>query len=562
MNKPFTIPEAIAGRGDSTAAFDHRNWRSQFVLTIARVASALGIILILLSYPASTPGARLLFGLLYGLLLAVTLLPVSYSIRAFSLLVISYAIGVNALIESGPYIDGSLFLFSAVILAGIFFDSKIDVLVLIAGSLTIASVAILNLAGILMPPSPMEHVPSLTGWSIYWADFSIIGIASVIALELFKSGFSRLVEYMNNAYLTMVSKSEQLQEQIQREAERLENRTSQFKFTNMVTRSVAGIENIPDLLDTTVNSIAEHFGYYHTGLYLLDDRRKNAYLQAASSIAGRQLLGQVISMDGDKENPVHLAVSTGKPHLDTSPMGGAFYRDPNFPLTRSRLLVPIMVRGDVIGILDMHSDKAQAFGSEDAESIQTLADLLALSLYNVRLSDEKQSLMKQLESFTSTTTSETWTKFTSRRFSAYQYTPAGVRPLFSPASLDDTGEGLQIPLLLKGQNIGNIKLVRKGSETGWSAKEKELVAKISDQVALALENSRLVEEAQKSSQRDQLIANISSRVRETLDVDSVIRTAAMEFRKVFDLKEAEISIGLPQAEPMRSRRTTSSLRPR
>ena len=87
-----------------------------------------------------------------------------------------------------------------------------------------------------------------------------------------------------------------------------------------------------------------------------------------------------------------------------------------------------------------------------------------------------------------------------------------------------------------------------------------MIEKIGEQIALALENSRLVDEAQKSAQRDQLIANISSRVRETLDVEAVIRTASTELRKVFDLKEAEISIGLPQAEPRPVRKNTSTLR--
>lgn len=87
-----------------------------------------------------------------------------------------------------------------------------------------------------------------------------------------------------------------------------------------------------------------------------------------------------------------------------------------------------------------------------------------------------------------------------------------------------------------------------------------MIEKISEQISLALENSRLVEEAQKSAQRDQLIANISARVRETLDVDAVIRTASIELRKVFDLKEAEISIGLPQSEPRPVRKNTSTLR--
>ena len=101
---------------------------------------------------------------------------------------------------------------------------------------------------------------------------------------------------------------------------------------------------------------------------------------------------------------------------------------------------------------------------------------------------------------------------------------------------------------------------RKGYATEWSERERALVEKIADQVALALENSRLVDEAQKSALRDQMIANISTRVRETLDVESVVRTAATELRRVFDLKEAEISIGSPQAEARPVRKNTGTLR--
>ena len=84
--------------------------------------------------------------------------------------------------------------------------------------------------------------------------------------------------------------------------------------------------------------------------------------------------------------------------------------------------------------------------------------------------------------------------------------------------------------------------------------------KVAAQVALALENSRLVDETQKNAMRNQVIANISSRVRETLDVESVVRTATTELRRVFDLKEAEISIGAPQTEVLPARKNTSSLK--
>jgi GAF domain-containing protein len=102
-------------------------------------------------------------------------------------------------------------------------------------------------------------------------------------------------------------------------------------------------------------------------------------------------------------------------------------------------------------------------------------------------------------------------------------------------------------LVLHGQHIGGITLKRKGV-TAWSERERILVEKVADQVALAIENSRLVDETQKGALRDQMIANISSRIRQNLDVESVLRTAATELRRVFDLKEAEINIGTLQAE--------------
>jgi K+-sensing histidine kinase KdpD len=124
----------------------------------------------------------------------------------------------------------------------------------------------------------------------------------------------------------------------------------------------------------------------------------------------------------------------------------------------------------------------------------------------------------------------------------------------------DNPDGLRVPLILHGENIGNILLKRKGSTTAWSERERVLVEKVAAQVALALENSRLVDETQKNAIRDQVIANISSRVRETLDIESVLRTATTELRRAFDLKEAEISIGVPQAENTPMKKLTGSLR--
>jgi len=339
----------------------------------------------------------------------------------------------------------------------------------------------------------------------------------------------------------------------------LEAQTTQLRISTNVARTVAEIQDISELIETVTNLITEKFGYYHVGLYILDEQKKTAFLQAASSATGKQLIGQGFRVESDRRNALSKVVEQNSTYITSDIEDPNFVRDVNFPLTRSRMILPLTVRGNVIGVLDIHSDQPKTFDAQDAEILQTLSDLVAISFDNVRLINETKSLVDQLEINTSFQTHRTWSKLTTRQKPAYQYTPAGVRPLFSTEK-DDVTEALRIPLILYGQTIGTIKLKRKGGISEWSDRERVLVEKIADQVALALENSRLVDEAQKSALRDQMIANISSRVRETLDVESVIRTATTELRRVFDLKEAEINIGSPQTEAVPARKNTGSLR--
>jgi GAF domain-containing protein len=63
------------------------------------------------------------------------------------------------------------------------------------------------------------------------------------------------------------------------------------------------------------------------------------------------------------------------------------------------------------------------------------------------------------------------------------------------------------------------------------------------QAAIALEGIRLLEETQQRAERERLIGEITARMRETLDIDTILQTAAREMREVLDLAEAEIHIG-------------------
>jgi GAF domain-containing protein len=529
-------------------AFDYDKWRGGFILLILRLASALGIVLIIANFPTTPTGDRLLFLALYVFLVAVTVLRVSHVLRVFTLLFICFVVGLNGIFVWGPWQDGSIFLLTGVALAALLLDRRMDVLALVIGIVLTSAVAWLQQLGIHQLQGGGLPPTTSADWLGYIFNFTVVGIVLILAIQRFKGSFTHLIRDAQTALNMLANQRTLLEEQSRERAAELENRAAQMSTSSRIARTIAESRDIPELLQTAARLISEKLGYYHVGFFIFDEQKETAYLQSASSGKGRELIGMGFRVEPGAQNVFYLLTESKQPLLSFDSDGAAFLRDINFPLTRSRMILPLSVRGNILGALDIHSDQPRAFVVRDAETLQTLADLTAVAFDNVRLINETLSLVGQLETNTAAQTLQTWSKLTSRKRPAYQYTPAGVRPIFSPGRSGDGDAGLRVPLTLYGQQIGAIRLQRKGEFSQWSERERALVGRIADQVALAIENSRLVEEAQKDALRDQMIANISTRIRETLDIEAVVRTAATELRRVFDLKEAEIIVGTPLSE--------------
>lgn len=527
--KPFNLPE----------------WRERFIVNLLRISCALGVIFII----GSSFNDRVLYISLYVGLLAITFIPTPFFIRAYASIGIILITGLNSTLGWGPWGDASVFFLISIFLGALLFDRYVDIGIFIFTTLFMSVVALLEITDVYQLRASAAPQTNVISWLASIADFFAIGMLLVISMGQFKNVFVQSIQAIQNT-LTELSESSkeraELQTKVVERTDDLEFRMTQLRNSTVTARTIAEKQSIAELIETTTQLISEKFGYYHVGLFILDEQNQIAFLQASSSATGKLLIGQGFRVEPDRKNPLANAIEQNRAIISSDLDQKNFVADENFPLTRSRLVLPLAVRGEVIGLLDLHSDQTRAFNLDDAEILQTLADLTAISLDNVRLINETQNLVNQLESNTSLQTQRTWSKLTSKQRPAYQYTPAGVRPIFFRDTQNEN-DGLRVPLVLHGQNIGTIKLKRKNSEE-WSGRERVLVEKIADQVSLALENSRLVDEAQKSAARDQMIANISTRIRETLDVDAVVKTAAAELRRVFDLKEAEIVIGAPQLE--------------
>ncbi len=174
--------------------------------------------------------------------------------------------------------------------------------------------------------------------------------------------------------------------------EEAQRRAAQLAAAAEVARDATAILEVDQLLDETVHLISEQFGFYHAGVFLLDERGEYAVLQAASSEGGRRMLERGHRLKVGEVGIVGYAAATGEPRvaLDVGQDAVHFAHD-DLPDTRSEMGLPLKVRERVIGVLDVQSDQTAAFSADDVAALQTMADQLAIAIANARLFQETRS---------------------------------------------------------------------------------------------------------------------------------------------------------------------------
>ena len=57
-----------------------------------------------------------------------------------------------------------------------------------------------------------------------------------------------------------------------------------------------------------------------------------------------------------------------------------------------------------------------------------------------------------------------------------------------------------------------------------------------------VENARLLYETREQANQEQLVSDVSTKLRETLDIDTVLKTAIEEMKRTFNLREVDIHL--------------------
>ena len=538
------------------ASFQYDHWHNQYINNVLRAVSLLGILLLVIILPAANKNEALGLTLVYAVLLIVTFAPLPKRIKASVVPLLGYLLGLYTLLQYGPWSDASLFFLSSAIFAALLFNKRIDRLFLVISTGSIFAIGAINLFGYYNFPHQLPQTGFLD-WAIYIAGFMVMGVALTSALDLLKNEF-RSVAAQNETALGFLTKDKaDLEQRVQERTAGLTKKTDQLRAASYIARQTSEAEDLTALLDIVVNLVTDQFGFYHAGIFLLNETGEEAILQTASSEGGKRMVERGHALTVGSQGIVGYVAAQKKVRIALDVGADAvFFNNPDLPMTRSEVALPLLIRNKVLGVLDIQSDQPQAFRMEDVDVLQTLADQVAVAIENARLLGESQAAIMQLEAVSTIRMKDAWSRKLQEQKHAFTYTPLGVR-VETSANLPDDG-GIKTAIALRGQEIGSIALARKDN-VDWNKTDEDLIREVAYQVGLAVDNLRLLEDAQQRAKQEQTIGELAARFSQSLDIDSLLQTAARELGQLPDVSEVSVFIGqLPEQAPQkrRTKRTT------
>ncbi len=383
-----------------------------------------------------------------------------------------------------------------------------------------------------------------------------------------------------------------------------QRRAEQFRVITEVGHQIASILNIDEVLVQFVRLIQRSLDYDHAGIALIEDDEV-VYKVGAGVLwddpgfdfkPKRLRLGQ--------ESITGWVAVTGEPLLVPDVSQEPRYVWMRGSQTRSELTVPIKVKGEVIGVLDVQSNRLNAFDQSDLALLQSLANQAAVAIKNAQLFEGEQRRAEQFRVI-----SEVGSRITSILAvdelldqmvrlikEAFGYYGVGIgladgddivfkagagafrdvievhgalrlkvgkegltgwvaatgEPLVVPdvsqdaryyyvPEVGETRSEICLPLKAKGVIIG-VLIAQSDRLNAFDEGDVVILQSLVSQVAVAIENARLFDAEQRRAEQFRVISEVGSRITSILTVEELLDQMARLIQKAFDYYLVEIGL--------------------
>jgi GAF domain-containing protein len=184
-----------------------------------------------------------------------------------------------------------------------------------------------------------------------------------------------------------------LQRRIRTQQEEVEHKQRQLVALQSLTYKIGTVRDAEHLLQQVIRDVERAFGYHNVSILLMGEDGKELHFAATelldASLRQRRFR---VGMDG----VVGRVAATGEPLLVNDVSACDFYI-PDGTNTRSELAVPLTLNNEVIGVLNVSSERTGAFEESDLRIVTALANQVAIAIENARLLNQMEAHAAELE---------------------------------------------------------------------------------------------------------------------------------------------------------------------
>jgi PAS domain S-box-containing protein len=283
--------------------------------------------------------------------------------------------------------------------------------------------------------------------------------------------------------------------------QRVAERTRDLELASEVGRTVSEkVADLQVLLSDAVEMIRDRFDLYYTQIYLVESDGRTLKLRAGTGEVGRMLLqrGHHLLIGSGSINGRAASNKLAVIVADTS-QSPNFLPNPLLPDTRSEMAVPLISGEQVVGVLDMQSERPGALSESELSAFEALAAQLAIAIQNATLFAEAQQSKAEVEAQARRLTRAGWQDFLDAversEQLGYVFDQEQVVPLESAGPVGEEPT-LNVPIMITGEQMGMLQIVGE-SEQVSAASTLEIVRSIANLLANQIENLRLFNQAER-----------------------------------------------------------------
>jgi len=507
---------------------------------------------------------------------------VDHTLRAYFLVFLSYAVGINALWQEGSFSAGPFYLIVGPLFLSLLVRPRAGAYAAALSSFIYAGFMLAEHMGARPPTQPPMVLSGVITMSL---TFVMLVAAAMFVQWMFNSALTSAMQELQETNRKAVRSRELLRQRAKELGQTnvlLQKRTKQLQAAVQVSRVAASVHDLEQMMQETVELIRRRLDVYHVALFLIDDSGNWAVLRAATGQAGREMMDEKYWVEVGNTSAVGRCVLAGEPQTVAdlgeravmmesltdqliSPVDEASFErlsqgNPYLPEARSSTALPLRSRRQAIGALEVYSDQPDDFSQEDIAVLQIVADAIAAAIDNAQLFAQTRARLEEAESRQGQITRERWEYLVPGKVSPFQ---ERARPDAEPLDqatlaqielalaseemgvLADPVDGepaLAASISVRGEVIGVLGLQGADEDREWTADEIALLEAVADQMSLALENARLLEETRQRAAQEEALGEMTTRFTQSLDLDALLRVAVRELGQLPNVAQASIQV--------------------